>query len=998
MRQIPFFLILILNLILILICRRRRPPSEQISLKKQPTNNTIMKQAASQSSPNQADSSATVPNNTTETQQSLDEAVPPKSLSDTIDEWYWKFRMKDRKPRSLGTAELIRLRHLAGEYDILKRRLEEDRKPTIALWGLSAAGKSTLVESAIDCLQPPPPGGSQEPIDAEKSALEWYNKDPVVFREPGGDRKVKDKTVVWNPRNGERDATACITRFTLAKGKPKTGDERYPVEIKLLDKVSLLKALAAGYPYYAAEGSVEMPDQVITDKVLPADAPNSVNKQNAPIDKESHKQWADFVSIMEFVKKLGLGRYNKEGDLIDTLRGKQDIPKDIELASKTIFWNSDKEVSALYKKACAAIESYQDCKIYCSYKAASLFVDMYAYSKTRSDDKTEKREMAKAIRSLKFQVKDGVCRIGETGKNFFQGNPDDDLDAFAVFQTIIKELVVSINEDTLIENAAKNITPACGALKNLLDKGDLLDFPGISTIRGAQRNVYSVVAKLGKVLSAFSISAFESVDDFCILISCDRESRGDVNAGVKSLLAESVGFWKKSRKSNKNTVTAFTKIKDWLAAMDVSNSMGPLSPFFNEEGGFSHYGFLMDKMMAKCRFVHVPVSDHHSLGPKIVKSLAAYCKSKDKRYTDDHSRLDARFGQDSGWKNIVESGKEQDGRADLLNFLANKIDKSMTNSDIQSALDERAGQILDILNGVRHTGDTVRQEKYKADCTEIAKKLPEAIESQCKSDEAIRKLANMVFEFVKVDPKPFEEITGEFFQNSPFPERIRLRVETNTDSKITGLMGAKTTHWRKPEELKKLVEAFGLGGMPNSFWGNKTPVEWLGQSGVDFVEKFFAQLRPSLDPPATANNPNPAGEILSVGKFFFNFMQSERTLFRPAAVNPAARSAISRDINTHLALKMEDYLTGRLDVSKNGDPEWPASVPDNTQQDQKPDNTRARDSAKFSSHYEVMQRYLGRIKSIEKLEYSEDRLLNGDHELNDIITQIKTAGATTVAH
>src|SRR5947209_4668800 len=145
-------------------------------------------------------------------------------------EWYWDFGALRGGAHRIISQWLIkaykcRSRELSFRHDTDRFRL--------AVWGPSAAGKSTLLSNYIDHKTEP------------RSALMW-DANPFVFSETEKARKGMDRgTFGWafNPFNGGNDASACVTTFYSAD---QVEHAAFPVCLHFADRREILHSLAAG--------------------------------------------------------------------------------------------------------------------------------------------------------------------------------------------------------------------------------------------------------------------------------------------------------------------------------------------------------------------------------------------------------------------------------------------------------------------------------------------------------------------------------------------------------------------------------------------------------------------------------------------------------------------------------------------------------------------------------------------------------------------------------
>ena len=147
-----------------------------------------------------------------------------KNIKNTLIDWYWNHGIKRKGAYALSRGGwLDRILRIASEMQSVETARTTYSKPTIALWGPSQSGKSTLLAQFIDA-------GASE--DGQGSALSWDNT-PARF---SGDNKG-GTVAVLNPYSHGADASGCVTRFHLTDT---VKYKEYPVEIQFADDREVL--------------------------------------------------------------------------------------------------------------------------------------------------------------------------------------------------------------------------------------------------------------------------------------------------------------------------------------------------------------------------------------------------------------------------------------------------------------------------------------------------------------------------------------------------------------------------------------------------------------------------------------------------------------------------------------------------------------------------------------------------------------------------------------
>ena len=146
-------------------------------------------------------------------------------------DWYWNLGSTRTGTYTISRGDWLD-NALRISSDILSVNKAHNlySKPTIALWGPSQSGKSTLLARFID-------EGATE--DGHGSALSWDDT-PARF---SGDNKG-GAVAVLNPYSHGADASGCVTRFHLTD---KVKYPEYPVEVQFAGDYDILLSLAVGY-------------------------------------------------------------------------------------------------------------------------------------------------------------------------------------------------------------------------------------------------------------------------------------------------------------------------------------------------------------------------------------------------------------------------------------------------------------------------------------------------------------------------------------------------------------------------------------------------------------------------------------------------------------------------------------------------------------------------------------------------------------------------------
>lgn len=450
----------------------------------------------------------------------------------TID-WYWKYGIKRVDPRyevSRGSwlDAVYRLRDQAQAVS----RSELRAKPTMAIWGPSQTGKSTLLSGYLD-----------EPSDdlGVHSALKWSQAEPVRFV-VGGDKS--DRVIVLNPFNFGSDASGCVSRFTLCDDKDVKYPD-YPVELELATEPQLMQALAVGYLSECeaknAKGEVTTWDadsfKALLDKQSPPGVP-----QRATF--EAIQQLANILDLLILSE---LPRYQNLAPLWDkSLRplllqnsALLGSVEKIQAFSFDLLWDNWSSLTQAFRnlaqKRRSIIKQWgESTKIYCSYRAAAVLLDIDSCKKCESNPSIHQKVLALTV----CKEGDSILIGSGTGAQL-AGSPEE----FGYFQGLVWELRISVRRDVLCSRAP--------VLCQFLEKADLLDFPGVANSYGnasrhtdaslAQNPIFALaeVLKRGKTASIVVTSARNlDIDGFSLLMRLGRFPAQPIQlvSGIRSWL------------------------------------------------------------------------------------------------------------------------------------------------------------------------------------------------------------------------------------------------------------------------------------------------------------------------------------------------------------------------------------------------------------------------------------------------------------------------------
>ena len=400
---------------------------------------------------------------------------PVSEISNALLDWYWRHGLQRGGEYDLSGAwldQLYQVRDAAAAVEEARRA----GRPCLALWGPSQSGKSTLLSRYLDA-----------PAKADVvSALQWSAAEPVAFV----GRADKPDCIHLNPYNQQRDASGCVTRFSLRR---QVADPAHPVELKLASEEQLLHALAAGYLLECdtrnAQAREVFLDAAMLDQKLAGLAGRS--RPRARAQRDVRERLHTVLNVLDDLIAADWPRYRNLRPDWKHLRSR--VASDPILRSDSVAlrefstwlcWDEQPVLTAWWTKLLAHHEQVLALSagrpILCSYAAARLFLDIDAFRKRETDGATSALQdtpaqssppgagwAASVIHSLSYRA---------TGPHFCLGTglPDPLVTPagdFGLWQGLIWEMALAVNADLL---------PPDSPAAELLRAADLLDFPGVA--------------------------------------------------------------------------------------------------------------------------------------------------------------------------------------------------------------------------------------------------------------------------------------------------------------------------------------------------------------------------------------------------------------------------------------------------------------------------------------------------------------------------------------
>lgn len=382
-------------------------------------------------------------------------------LSDALMDWYWNYGYQRKGAYALTRGGwLDRVVRIVSEYAAVQAAKTEYAKPTMALWGPSQSGKSTLLAQFIDA------GAS---VDGFGGALSWDSESPARFC---GDNKG-GTVAVLNPYNQGADASGCVTRFQLAET---VRYNQYPVEVKFASEMEILLSLAVGYL-----GETVGKDQNGEVVQLTSDSLNEILKMctkgvrpGKPVPSV-YALLTEVVNVVDVLIDMDLPRYvnlKKEwADRRNNILNNDSLVSDEETVIKfasCLLWDNWPNMAALYRrlheKSCELKSMFGGKTVFCSIEMAALLLNISSARYYRDSDYVRRLVNSCGVKNLDA---DSVAVTKGAGIRMFR----DDVD-FALAQGLVSLIVVKLKESVM-----RNGNPT---VYRMLQHADIVDFPGVA--------------------------------------------------------------------------------------------------------------------------------------------------------------------------------------------------------------------------------------------------------------------------------------------------------------------------------------------------------------------------------------------------------------------------------------------------------------------------------------------------------------------------------------
>ncbi len=383
-----------------------------------------------------------------------------KEYSAKLLDWFWQYGSKREGAYTLSRGGwLDRALQLIDDYDAVSVSRTRFSKPTMALWGPSQSGKSTLLACFIDA-------GAGE--DGRKGALCWHADKPALFcgkAVPGG-------PAILNPFNKGADASGCVTRFRL---QDEVRYPEHPVELEFATEQALLLSLAVGY-LSEVDTKNKKGDVVHWQPGDMADIADEITRNcrsNTP-DKAAFLLLVTVLNVvdilidMEFPRYINLGKEwkNRRSSLLSNDKLVSSIDN-VRRFAEEILWDSKPNLSEVAAQLSSKRASLTDkgCRYFCSIEVASLMLNIAS-----AGDYQDSEAIRTLVNSLSLtELAPGEYAVtGGQGRGTLFANEVD----FALTQGLVSLIVVPLRRSVMKAEA-----PAVAAL---MENAELVDFPGVA--------------------------------------------------------------------------------------------------------------------------------------------------------------------------------------------------------------------------------------------------------------------------------------------------------------------------------------------------------------------------------------------------------------------------------------------------------------------------------------------------------------------------------------
>ena len=358
------------------------------------------------------------------------ELSPPK-LAQFLD-WYWRYgvqRIKDHPDHALPRGSWLDALYAVANA---RRPSAGDRK-TLAVWGPSQSGKSTLLASYLDAELKAGAKGEHSTL------LTWDETEPVTFLYRGNPGVVS-----LNPFAAGADASGCVTRYVEASY---VKNPRFPVRLRFNSLSHVMHALACGYLSECKPATNDGTHVYWDRERLAKEFLKKPDRLAPGANRSAYELLREILDVVGMFIKSGEARYaalapsweSLRRDLLDSSDLVQSEEAAIHFAS-TIFWDGSPTISGVFRNLRTKVESlrWASREVYCTMGVAALLLDIDTFKRVKGETPDNfAKETLRRIRSLGFREESGLVLIEE-------GSPAVEIagDEFGLFQALVREIVL----------------------------------------------------------------------------------------------------------------------------------------------------------------------------------------------------------------------------------------------------------------------------------------------------------------------------------------------------------------------------------------------------------------------------------------------------------------------------------------------------------------------------------------------------------------------------
>ncbi len=404
-------------------------------------------------------------------------------------DWYWEHGSKRQGIYALSRGGwLDRALRLLHEHEAIVRACTQFSRPTMALWGPSQSGKSTLLAPFIDA-------EAQEKGYSE--SLCWGG----VRARFSGNNQDGD-TAILNPYNLGADASGCVTRYTLRRQKGEENPEfsrfpeveypEWPVEVEFAGEREILFSLAVGY-LSETNGKDQNGEEVLLSSEKLEEITQKVITPSAVANKEAYTQLVEVLNVMDALVDMEFSRYSglrsewpqRRMALLshDALISSVDVV--LNFAAE-LFWDAWPKLTSVYRRLRLKSREFPSTKRYfCDIRMAALLLNISSVSDYQLYD------------SVRQQVTTCTHREIAPGVAAFSADPScgarlfPDIEDFALTQALVSLITVPLRCDVMLSQSMPR------ELRKVLAMADLLDFPGVANENKAAEGLKDNMLDLG---------------------------------------------------------------------------------------------------------------------------------------------------------------------------------------------------------------------------------------------------------------------------------------------------------------------------------------------------------------------------------------------------------------------------------------------------------------------------------------------------------------------